>query len=99
MRVQFVHREGGEIVERGKTYDVISIECGWYRIDDEGDEEGSLYPPSFFDVVKREPVPPTIEPLGPTSNDAAAAYFEERYGVGPDDFDVETIPDDCNQVE
>ena len=92
VRVQFVHRESGEIVERGKTYDVLSIEGGWYRIDDEGDGEGSLYPPSLFDIVEREPVPPTIEPLGLTSDEAVARYFEEKYEIGDDGFEVETVP-------
>lgn len=92
MRVQFVHREGGEIIERGKTYDVISIEGGWYRIDDEGDGEGSLYPPSLFDIVEREPTPPAVEPLGLASDEEIARYFEEEYGIGRDDFDVQTVP-------
>lgn len=77
MRVQFVRREDGEIVERGKTYDVISVECGWYRIDDEGDGEGSLYPPYLFDAIEREPTPPTVEPLGLTSDEDVARYFRE----------------------
>jgi len=34
MKVQFVHREDGVIVERGNIVDVLSTDSGWYRIDD-----------------------------------------------------------------
>lgn len=35
----------------GKTYKVLSIEKGWYRVVDETDED-YLYPPECFDIVE-----------------------------------------------
>ena len=45
----------------GKQYIVESIECGWYRITDES-EEDYLYPPQSFIVVEATPIPPEIGP-------------------------------------
>lgn len=36
----------------GKTYDVISVEKGWYRIVDESDED-YLYPPELFEIIEK----------------------------------------------
>ena len=36
--------------EKGKVYDVLSIEKGWYRIMTELDED-YLFPPELFDIV------------------------------------------------
>lgn len=36
--------------DKSKTYDVISIENGWYRIMTELDED-YLFPPHFFKIV------------------------------------------------
>lgn len=59
MKVQFVHREHGEIVERGNVYEVLSTDEGWYRIqDDMGDK--SYYPASMFDIIESEPPAPEI---------------------------------------
>ena len=39
-----------------KEYEVLSIEAGLYRIiDEEGDEEGYLYPPESFEIVSGSP--------------------------------------------
>ena len=36
-----------------KVYEVISIERGWYRInDDSGDDY--LYPPEYFEIIDEE---------------------------------------------
>lgn len=35
----------------GKTYDVLSIEGGWYRIVDETKDD-YLYPPESFEIVE-----------------------------------------------
>ena len=40
----------------GKEYPVVSIEAGFYRIiDEEGWEEGYLYPPECFEIVSGSP--------------------------------------------
>ena len=39
------------IATKGKVYDVLSVEKGWYRIvDDSGDDY--LYPPEMFEVIE-----------------------------------------------
>ncbi|BAK45569.1 hypothetical protein [Eggerthella sp. YY7918] len=63
MKIQFVQREDEKIVGRGNIVDVVSTECGWYRIvDDMGDE--CLVPPSVVEVVEKLPTPPETQPLG-----------------------------------
>lgn len=46
---------------KGNIYSVESIECGWYRIVDESNDD-YLYPPQFFDIVEQLPAPPVITP-------------------------------------
>ena len=59
MKVQFVYRENGVIVERGNTYEVISVDEGWYRIEDDmGDK--CYYPASLFEVIESNPPAPEI---------------------------------------
>ena len=79
VKVQFVTRQDGEIVERGNTYDVISISHGWYRIDD-----GYLYPPQCFDIVDSYPTPPTEETPGLTSP-------EDDPDINTEDWVVEIV--------
>ena len=45
----------------GKEYEVLSIECGWYRVIDDTDED-YLYPPEAFWISAPEPVPPVMGP-------------------------------------
>lgn len=45
----------------GKEYEVLSIECGWYRVVDETGED-YLYPPDEFQVSDPEPAPPVMGP-------------------------------------
>lgn len=45
----------------GKEYEVLSIECGWYRVVDETGED-YLYPPDGFQVSESEPAPPVMGP-------------------------------------
>lgn len=40
---------------RGKIYECLSVEKGWYRIVDESGED-YLYPPEEFEVVDKESV-------------------------------------------
>lgn len=49
MKVKYI---GPDMVtlEKGKTYDVISVEKGWYRIMTELDED-YLVPPEAFEIV------------------------------------------------
>lgn len=39
----------------------MSLECGWYRIFDESQED-YLYPPQAFEIVEEYPKPPIVEP-------------------------------------
>lgn len=50
MRVKYI---GKDLVamEKGKIYDVISVENGWYRIKTELDED-YLFPPESFELVE-----------------------------------------------
>lgn len=50
MKVKYI---GPELVaiKKDKTYDVISIEKGWYRIMTELDED-YLFPPNLFEIVE-----------------------------------------------
>ncbi len=47
----------------GKEYDVISIECGWYRIVDETHDD-YLFPPELFDISEPNPPAPIAQPQG-----------------------------------
>ena len=59
MKVQFVYRENGEVVERGNVYDVLSTDEGWYRILT-NDGVASYYPASVLEVVEEYPPAPEI---------------------------------------
>jgi len=39
------------LISFGKTYDVIDVEKGWYRIIDNSGED-YLYPPEIFKVIE-----------------------------------------------
>ena len=41
-------------IEKGKIYDVISVEHGYYRVMTEVDED-YLFPPKVFEIVEGEP--------------------------------------------
>ncbi len=58
MKVRYI---GKDIValEKGKIYDVISIERGWYRILTEL-EEDYLFPPGTFDIVDESDRPEDV---------------------------------------
>ena len=59
MKVQFVYREDGVVIERGKVYEVLSTDDGWYRIEDDmGDK--CYFPASMFDIIDPEPPAPEI---------------------------------------
>lgn len=80
MRVQFVARENGKVVERGNVVEVMSTECGWYRIAD-GMGDGMLVPPSAVEVVDPLPEPPETKPLNIKSDDEFRKYLADEYGA------------------
>lgn len=78
MKIQFVLKENGKIVERGKIVEVLSTECGWYRIvDDMGDD--CLIPPDIVEIIKPLPTPPETKPLGINTEEEWNKYIQEKY--------------------
>ena len=61
MIVEFTGETNPVCLTKGECYSVMSVECGWFRIIDNS-EEDYLYPPDLFHVVEAEPSPPVIEP-------------------------------------
>ncbi len=61
MKVVFTGESDPLCMLNGKEYEVQSIECGWYRIVDETNED-YLYPPESFIVSEQEPKPPILGP-------------------------------------
>lgn len=53
MKIKFIGVSDPVYMINGKTYDVISIENGWYRVIDEEGED-YLYPPELFEIVSDE---------------------------------------------
>lgn len=51
MRVKYIGETEELVLTNGKVYDVISIEKGWYRINDDTGED-YLYPPESFEIVE-----------------------------------------------
>lgn len=45
----------------GREYEVVSVECGWYRIVDETHED-YLFPPELFDISESDPPAPIVQP-------------------------------------
>ena len=62
MKVRYIEntKNGGLI--NNQIYEVLSIEKDWYRIIDSSNED-YLYPPEVFEIIEKEPVPPTVEPI------------------------------------
>lgn len=50
MKVKYIGRVTPAI-DKNKTYEVLSVEKGWYRINTEL-EEDYLFPPNQFEVVE-----------------------------------------------
>lgn len=61
MIVEYTGQTNPITLTNGERYPVASIECGWYRIVDNTDED-YLYPSDLFEVVEAEPAPPVVEP-------------------------------------
>lgn len=51
MKVKYIGKDLVAIT-KGKIYDVISVEKGWYRINTEL-EEDYLFPPELFEIIER----------------------------------------------
>lgn len=51
MKVKYIGETEELVLTNGKVYDVISIEKGWYRINDDTGED-YLYPPESFEIVE-----------------------------------------------
>lgn len=51
MKIRYIGQYDSPAIQRGKAYEVMSIERDWYRIMTELDED-YLVPPSAFEVVE-----------------------------------------------
>ena len=51
MKVRYIADWDTIALKKGKVYEVISVEKGWYRIMTELDED-YLFPPKMFEVVE-----------------------------------------------
>ena len=51
MKVRYISDYETLALTKGKVYDVMSVEKGWYRIMTELDED-YLFPPHMFEVIK-----------------------------------------------
>lgn len=51
MKVKFLGKVKTLALEKGKIYDVMSVEKGWFRIMTELDED-YLFPPDQFEIIK-----------------------------------------------
>ena len=61
MKVRYTDGGNPLAFQRDKEYEVISTECGWYRIRDESGDD-YLYSPAIFEVTEALPIPPETEP-------------------------------------
>lgn len=52
MKVKYTGNADIVALEKGKVYDVMSIERGWYRIMTELDED-YLFPPDQFETIEK----------------------------------------------
>lgn len=51
MKVKYVSNYETLALEKGKVYDVMSVENGWYRIMTDLDED-YLFPPKMFEIIE-----------------------------------------------
>ncbi len=52
MKVRYIGKKETPALNRNKTYDVLSVEKGWYRIFTEIDDD-YLFPPELFEIVEK----------------------------------------------
>ncbi|WP_195890967.1 hypothetical protein [Fenollaria massiliensis] len=55
MKIKYIGVSDPVYMINGKTYEVLSVENGWYRIIDEEGED-YLYPPELFEIVNDEDI-------------------------------------------
>ena len=60
MKVKWKGKTDFFVLTHDKTYDVISVEKGWYRIVDDSDEH-YLYPSDLFEVIEPQCISNTSE--------------------------------------
>ena len=83
MKVKWKGKTDFLVLTHGKTYDVLSVEKGWYRIVDDSGED-YLYPPENFEVVEKNDLHEFIddsvdlgkEPLQIENEELKKAYEE-----------------------
>ena len=51
MKIKYIGETSPLELTKGKVYDVLSVEHGWYRINDDTGED-YLYPASKFEIVE-----------------------------------------------
>ena len=51
MKVKYLGKVDTVALEKGKIYDVMSVEKGWFRIMTELDED-YLFPPEQFEIIE-----------------------------------------------
>ena len=51
MKIKWLGDTDFLVLTKGKIYEVISVEKGWYRIIDDSGED-YLYPPEKFEVIE-----------------------------------------------
>lgn len=51
MDVRYIGETEKLVLTHGKTYKVVSIEKGWYRVIDDSHED-YLYPPELFEIIE-----------------------------------------------
>ncbi len=81
MKVQFVAKdESGNVTERGNIVEVLSTECGWFRVPD-GCGDDMLIPPSCVEVVEPYPTPQETKPVKIGDSDEEwESYLRKEYG-------------------
>ena len=52
MKVKYLGKVNTLALEKGKIYDVISVERGWFRIMTELDDD-FLFPPDQFEIIEQ----------------------------------------------
>lgn len=52
MKVKYLGKVNTPALEKGKVYEVVSVEKGWFRVLTELDED-YLFPPEQFEVIEK----------------------------------------------
>lgn len=60
MRVRYTGDYFKVMFDKNKTYEVIAIEDGYYRVYSDEFEDDGLFSPDIFEVVQEDPKPPIL---------------------------------------